>query len=45
MTAFGAGFIGVRLVLGHLPDKIGATRALWSLVTEAIGQAWCGRFE
>jgi MFS family permease len=40
MTAFGAGFIGVRLVLGHLPDKIGGYRvALWSLVTEAIGQA------
>jgi MFS family permease len=40
MTAFGAGFIGVRLVFGHLPDKIGGYRvALWSLVTEAIGQA------
>src|SRR5271163_4445307 len=40
MTAFGAGFIGVRLVFGRLPDKIGGYRvALWSLVTEAIGQA------
>jgi MFS family permease len=40
MTAFGAGFIGVRLLLGHLPDKIGGYRvALCSLVAEAIGQA------
>jgi MFS family permease len=40
MTAFGAGFIAVRLVLGFLPDKIGGYRvALWSLVAEAIGQA------
>ena len=39
MTAFGVGFIFVRLVLGHLPDKIGGYRvALWSLAVEAIGQ-------
>jgi MFS family permease len=40
MTAFGGGFIFVRVVLGHLPDKIGGYRvALWSLAVEAIGQA------
>jgi MFS family permease len=40
MTAFGAGFIFVRVVLGHLPDKVSGYRiALWSLVIEAIGQA------
>jgi MFS family permease len=40
MTAFGGGFIFVRVVLGHLPDRIGGLRvALWSLVVEAIGQA------
>ncbi len=40
MTAFGIGFILVRVVLGHLPDRIGGYRvALWSLVVEAIGQA------
>jgi MFS family permease len=40
MTAFGVGFIFVRLVLGHLPDKMSGYRvALWSLVVEAIGQA------
>jgi MFS family permease len=40
MTAFGIGFIFVRVVLGHLPDKIGGYRvALWSLLIEAIGQA------
>jgi MFS family permease len=39
MTAFGIGFIFVRLVLGHLPDKIGGYRvARWSLGIEAIGQ-------
>ena len=39
MTAFGAGFIFVRIALGSLPDKIGGYRvAFWSLVTEAIGQ-------
>jgi MFS family permease len=40
MSAFGIGFIFVRVVLGHLPDKIGGYRvALWSLAIEAIGQA------
>ena len=40
MTAFGIGFIFVRVVLGHLPDQIGGYRvALWSLAVEAIGQA------
>jgi MFS family permease len=40
MSAFGIGFIFVRVVLGHLPDKIGGYRvALWSLLVEAIGQA------
>ena len=39
MTAFGVGFIFVRVVFGHLPDKIGGYRvALWSLAVEAIGQ-------
>jgi MFS family permease len=44
MTAFGVGFIFVRVVLGHLPDRIGGYRvALWSLAVEAIGQGliWC----
>ena len=40
MTAFGVGFILVRVVLGNLPDKVGGYRvALWSLVIEAVGQA------
>jgi MFS family permease len=40
MTAFGIGFIFVRLVLGSLPDRTSGYRvALWSLVIEAIGQA------
>jgi len=39
MTAFGFGFILVRLVLGHLPDRIGGYRvAVGSLVVEALGQ-------
>jgi MFS family permease len=39
MTAFGIGFIFVRLVLGSLPDRMSGYRvALWSLVVEAIGQ-------
>ncbi len=41
MTAFGIGFILVRLALGSLPDRIGGYRvALWSFVVEAIGQAF-----
>jgi MFS family permease len=40
MTAFGIGFIFVRVALGTLPDKIGGYRvAMWSLIIEAIGQA------
>ena len=39
MTAFGIGFILVRLLLGSLPDRISGYRvALWSLAVEAIGQ-------
>ena len=40
MTAFGAGFIFVRVALGSLPDWMSGYRvAFWSLVVEAIGQA------
>jgi len=40
MTAFGIGFIFVRMVLGSLPDRMSGYRvAVWSLVIEAIGQA------
>jgi MFS family permease len=43
MTAFGLGFILVRVLLGSLPDKMSGYRvALWSLVVEAIGQAMLG---
>ena len=48
MTAFGIGFIFVRVALGHLPDKMSGYRvALWSLVIEAIGQAmlWGAPYE
>lgn len=48
MTAFGLGFIFVRLVFGHLPDRMGGYRvAIWSLTVEAIGQAmlWLGTNE
>jgi MFS family permease len=48
MTAFGIGFIFVRLVLGSLPDRMSGYRAaLWSLVVEAIGQAmiWGAPYE
>ena len=44
MTAFGVGFIFVRVMWGHLPDRVGGVRvASLSLVIEAIGQAllWC----
>jgi MFS family permease len=44
MTAFGVGFIFIRVILGHLPDRIGGVRvAYWSLVIEAIGQAMLWR--
>ncbi|RXZ38065.1 MFS transporter [Oxalobacteraceae bacterium CAVE-383] len=40
MTAFGIGYIFVRVTLGSLPDRIGGYRvALWSFAVEAIGQA------
>ena len=40
MTAFGAGFIFVRMVLGSLPDRMSGYRvAMWSLLIEASGQA------
>ncbi|WMJ69282.1 arabinose transporter [Stenotrophomonas sp. 24(2023)] len=40
MTAFGAGFILVRLLFGHLPDRMGGYRvAMLSLLVEAAGQA------
>ena len=48
MTAFGIGFIFVRVVLGSLPDRMSGYRvALWSLVVEAIGQAmlWSAHHE
>jgi predicted MFS family arabinose efflux permease len=40
MTAFGIGFIFVRMVLGSLPDRMSGYRvALSSLIVEATGQA------
>jgi predicted MFS family arabinose efflux permease len=48
MTAFGVGFVLMRMVFGHLPDRIGGYRvALWSLGIEAIGQAvlWAAPYE
>ncbi|TPK61487.1 MFS transporter [Mesorhizobium sp. B2-4-15] len=40
MTAFGIGFIFVRLALASLPDRMSGYRvAFWSMVIEAIGQA------
>ncbi|MCS0495537.1 arabinose transporter [Ancylobacter sp. MQZ15Z-1] len=40
LTAFGAGFVLVRLLLGHLPDRIGGLPvATGSLAVEALGQA------
>ena len=48
MTAFGIGFIFIRLVLGSLPDRMSGYRvAFWSLVVEAIGQAmiWGAPYE
>ena len=39
LSFFGIGFIGVRLLCGHLPDRIGGTRvAIVSLTVEAAGQ-------
>jgi MFS family permease len=39
LTCFGAGFVLMRLVAGHLPDRIGGTPvAVASLAVEACGQ-------
>lgn len=39
LAAFGAGYVAVRLVGSHLPDRFGGARtAGWSLAVEAIGQ-------
>ena len=39
LTAFGAGFVLVRLCAGHLPDQVGGLRvAIASLAIEAVGQ-------
>ncbi|MFT3804015.1 MAG: MFS transporter [Burkholderiaceae bacterium] len=38
-TAFGAAFIGARVLFGHLPDKLGGAKvALVSVAIEAVGQ-------
>lgn len=39
LTFFGVGFVLVRLLFGHLPDKLGGTPvAIVSLIVEACGQ-------
>jgi MFS family permease len=39
LTCFGVGFVLIRILCGHLPDKIGGTRvAIVSLAVEACGQ-------
>ena len=40
LAAFGAGYVAVRLVGSHLPDRFGGARtAGWSLAIETVGQA------
>jgi len=38
LNAYGVAYVGVRLVIGHLPDRLGPHRvALWSALVEAAG--------
>ncbi|MGY0235375.1 MFS transporter [Longispora urticae] len=42
-NAFGVTYVGVRLFIGNLPDRLGAGRvALWSALTEAVGLVLVG---
>ena len=39
LSCFGAGFVLVRLICGHLPDKLGGRPvARWSIAVAAVGQ-------
>jgi MFS family permease len=38
LNAYGAAYVGVRLVIGNLPDRLGPHRiAVWSALVEAVG--------
>ena len=38
LNAYGAAYVGVRLVMGNLPDRLGPHRiAVWSALVEAVG--------